>query len=214
MKNTNKRILGIALGVCACMTAFFWLFEAVILQTGTKVEDHYITNCDFSTAISTEMATAISAEVSAISTQTTVVRMPNNQAASAGTAVCATLVGGADPRIQECLTLINNERVKAGLKPYVWDETLAKAAQIRAKELQSSWSHTRPDGSQYYTVCDAVMAENLADGYDDDTAENFYTAWMLSNSHKINLMEGRLGKIGMATYTVNGHTYWAQEFGY
>ncbi|MBQ5870566.1 MAG: hypothetical protein IIW57_06405, partial [Lachnospiraceae bacterium] len=50
------------------------------------------------------------------------------------------------------LRMINEERGRLGLIQLVKDESLTKAAMIRAGEQQSLFSHTRPDGTQFYTV--------------------------------------------------------------
>ena len=49
---------------------------------------------------------------------------------------------------------INAKREESGLSPYVWNDRVFLAAQVRAKELADSDSlgHTRPDGSNYATV--------------------------------------------------------------
>lgn len=50
------------------------------------------------------------------------------------------------------LTLINNERKKASLTPLEYYSTGQSAADKRASELLSSFSHTRPNESKFYTV--------------------------------------------------------------
>ena len=50
------------------------------------------------------------------------------------------------------LTFVNEERVSNGLEPLSIDSDLQRAAQVRANEASVSYSHQRPDGSEYYTV--------------------------------------------------------------
>lgn len=118
-----------------------------------------------------------------------------------------------DPMIPECLVMINEERRENGIAPLTWDQNLANSAKVRAEESKDCWSHRRPDGSMYYTVNDDIYAENLGDGMSCHTAQDFFDAWMASPSHRANLMDNELVTIGMATYEVDGHVYWAQEFG-
>lgn len=107
----------------------------------------------------------------------------------------------------------NAKRTAAGLPAYVWSDGLAIAAQTRAKECVSKFSHTRPDGSDYWTVNgNLVYAENLAKGY--STAETVVDGWMNSTFHKANIMDTQLRTMGIAIYEENGTFYWAQEFGY
>jgi uncharacterized protein YkwD len=50
------------------------------------------------------------------------------------------------------LAITNKIRIKKGRKIFVWDHTLEKGAKIRAKELATSFSHTRPDGTDCSTA--------------------------------------------------------------
>lgn len=73
--------------------------------------------------------------------------------------------------------LLNEIRRENGLNVLTWNDDLGPAALIRAQEATILWSHTRPDGTDWYTVNpDLVYGENLANGY--TTAENVVNAWM------------------------------------
>ena len=70
----------------------------------------------------------------------------------------------------EFLRRVNNERVKAGLKPVqLGDSSHNSAAQERAKELASSYSYVRPNGQRDFTI----FAEN---GIDDASVGENYIA--------------------------------------
>lgn len=56
------------------------------------------------------------------------------------------------PYVRQVVNLVNEERVKAGLLPLEKTDDVSAAAAVRAQELVSSFSHTRPDGSAYRTV--------------------------------------------------------------
>ncbi|MBO5210229.1 MAG: hypothetical protein J6B68_12955 [Lachnospiraceae bacterium] len=111
------------------------------------------------------------------------------------------------------LSKVNHERKAIGLPELTWNSELAAAAEVRAKEITTVFSHTRPDGSNWWTVNEkAVYGENLAKGY--QSADDVMKAWMASPEHKDNILYPGFTKIGIAVYKVDGQWYWAQEFGY
>ena len=110
--------------------------------------------------------------------------------------------------------LINQERTAKGLPALTWSDALTSAAQVRASEIQTSFSHTRPNGSDFWTVDSNVQyGENLAKLY--SSADTVYTAWMNSPTHAANIMDGGYKTVGIAVcFASDGSWYWAQEFGY
>ncbi len=110
--------------------------------------------------------------------------------------------------------LMNQQRVASGLSTLVWSDALTNAAQVRANEIVSNFSHTRPNGSAFWTVDSNVQyGENLAKLY--QSADSVYTAWMNSPTHAANIMDGGYKTVGIAIcQTGDGSWYWAQEFGY
>ncbi len=110
--------------------------------------------------------------------------------------------------------LMNQQRAAQGLAELVWSDALTDAAQVRANEITTSFSHTRPDGSEFWTVNSNVQyGENLAKLY--QSADSVYTAWMNSPTHAANIMDGGYKTVGIAIcQTGDGSWYWAQEFGY
>ena len=77
-----------------------------------------------------------------------------------------------------------------------------------------SFSHTRPNGSSWYTVNSKIMGgENLAYGYYD--ANSAVNAWMDSPTHRENILWPEFTKVAISVYAADDGTYyWAQEFGY
>ncbi len=66
----------------------------------------------------------------------------------------------------EMLDLVNEERAKRGLEPYVWGGDLEKGTLVRAKELAKSFSHTRPNGKDSrsaFSYRGGVLDEIIAD---------------------------------------------------
>ena len=112
---------------------------------------------------------------------------------------------------KEVLTLVNQKRQENGLAPLSWNKTLAKAADIRATEIVVSFSHTRPDGSEWWSAgAQTQMGENLAFG--QTSATEVVEAWMKSSTHRDNILSGSYSVIGISCYYCNGSYYWAQEF--
>ena len=126
------------------------------------------------------------------------------------------LAAGVEPPDARCaatLDAINAERAKVGLSALSRTSELAAAATVRAQEQEKLFSHTRPDGSDWWTVDSRVCyGENLARDY--TTAETVVAAWMASPTHK-EVMLDDYKTCGIGVYvTASGTTYIAAEFGY
>ena len=118
----------------------------------------------------------------------------------------------------EVVRLVNIERNKEGLSPLKSDSTVQSAAQIRAREIVTDFSHTRPDGSECFTALQAVGAkysgagENIA--YGQKTPQEVVNAWMNSPGHRANIMNGNFTTIGVGCYKSGNTYYWSQFFTY
>lgn len=115
----------------------------------------------------------------------------------------------------QVLLLVNEERAKAGLSALTYDSLLSSAADIRAVEIKSLFSHTRPDGRSCFTVLDEVgysyrkAGENIA--YGQKSAKEVMSAWMNSDGHRANIL-GDFSHIGIGVYEKGGVIYWVQFF--
>lgn len=108
------------------------------------------------------------------------------------------------------LDLVNQQRAAAGLSNLLWDDGLASNADIRASEIVIKWSHTRPDGSEWYTAGSQTQCgENLAVG--QTTAQQAVTDWMNSPAHAGNVL-GNYSAIGVSCYLCHDIYYWALQF--
>ena len=109
---------------------------------------------------------------------------------------------------------MNQERAARGLAQLTWSKALENAAQVRAGEITTKFSHTRPNNTDFWTVDSTVQyGENLAKLY--QSADSVYTAWMNSPTHAANMMDAGYKTVGIAIFqTEDGSWYWAQEFGY
>lgn len=114
----------------------------------------------------------------------------------------------------QVVNILNTYRENAGLGALVFTESLGSAASVRAEECSQLFSHTRPNGEDWYTVNSSICyGENLAKGY--STAEEAVSAWLNSPTHKELIYDISYVSCGIGHYTTsNGTVYIACEFGY
>ncbi len=119
----------------------------------------------------------------------------------------------------QVVALINQERANAGLGSVAQNASLDAVAQIRAQEIVQSFSHTRPDGTDCFTILEqygipnSAAGENIAAGY--GTPAEVMTGWMNSEGHRANILKDVYTQVGIGYYTdPNGvyGTYWVQMF--
>lgn len=113
----------------------------------------------------------------------------------------------------EVLKIVNKERSEQGYKKLVMDEDLLRAAMLRAAELDVSFSHTRPNGTDCFTACqDKMYGENIAWGY--TSPKQVMQGWMDSSGHRANIMNSSYKSIGIGCLVTKNGIYWVQCFGY
>lgn len=113
----------------------------------------------------------------------------------------------------EAFDMINAIRVQNGLNALEWDTELYSCTNIRAEEASRYWSHTRPDGSSWYTVNPSIFhGENLAYGY--KTASSVVDGWMNSTGHRENILNSRYTRGSLSLYKSDSNWYWCFGFGY
>lgn len=117
----------------------------------------------------------------------------------------------------QVISLVNAERAKEGLSPLSLDTSMEAAAMVRAKEIQASFSHTRPNGSSFATALKEAgvsyrrAGENIAWG--QKTPKEVVNAWMNSSGHRANIMNPQFNRIGVGYLTnASGTPYWVQLF--
>lgn len=116
----------------------------------------------------------------------------------------------------DVIALVNKERAEKGVSSLKKDDTLSKVAEIRAKEIAGTFSHTRPDGSSCFTafsdagIVNVAMAENIAAG--QRNSSEVMDSWMNSSGHKKNILNGDYTRIGVGCYKSGGIYYWVQVF--
>ena len=98
----------------------------------------------------------------------------------------------------------NSERVSSGLTALEVNNELNQAAYLKAQDMFAGnyWAHTSPTGtSPWYWLGQVgynynVAGENLAKNY--PTADATVSAWMASESHRANILNGKYQDIGFA----------------
>ena len=143
-----------------------------------------------------------------------------------------------DDKVRECFNLTNAFRtgneafylnsdnntttnLVGQLSALTLDEELCKAAQIRADEIVKSFSHTRPNGKDCFTVLDdlsisrGAKGENIAAG--NQSGEKTFLQWKeddknyAGQGHRRNMLGTNYKRIGIAyTYDANStyKYYW------
>ena len=117
---------------------------------------------------------------------------------------------------QEILTLVNRERNRLGIAPLHLSQDLMVSATIRSKEIERRYSHTRPDGSDCFTVLKSIKhtaGENIAAG--QETAQDVMNAWMNSQGHRANILNPAFHELGVGYHFKYGSKhgyYWVQIF--
>ena len=122
--------------------------------------------------------------------------------------------------VDEVVALVNKERVKAGLNELTLHYELRLAAQVRAEECMTVFSHTRPNGTSFKTAITEAGApssyngENVALGY--TSAQHVVKGWMSSPGHRDNILNSRFNMIGVGLIKNKGNGYggysWCQLF--
>ena len=119
------------------------------------------------------------------------------------------------------LQLVNQYRQAYGLSRLVTRQDLwEEVAMLRAQELVSYFSHTRPDGRECFSALEDVgldywyaCAENIAAGYEN--AARVMDGWMNSSGHRANILDEDLKELATGyVYVPNTYykSYWAQMF--
>lgn len=117
------------------------------------------------------------------------------------------------------LHLTNLIREDYGLDPLSVTAPMQNAAHIRANELPSYFSHTRPNGTICYTALEEAgvpyfyAAENIAAGR--STPEQTLIDWMNSDGHRKNILSSEASHLAIGqTYSPGSMygNYWVQMF--
>lgn len=122
--------------------------------------------------------------------------------------------------VNDIVKYTNKFRTEVGQAPLTLDETLTKAAMVRAIEMAYSdkFSHERPDGNMcYYIMRDFGqdiygVGENIASR--QRNAKEVSYAWKGSQGHYENMISASFTRIGVGVINFYGTYYWVQLFQY
>lgn len=110
------------------------------------------------------------------------------------------------------LELINEGRAKEGLKPLKMNTYYHDLAEIRAEEASIVWSHTRPNGTKWWTVYEDAnrgalgysVGENLATDFEQQYGftmiKSVYEALYSSEGHRANMMNPVYTEVALAIH--------------
>ena len=116
--------------------------------------------------------------------------------------------------VKEVIRLVNIERQRYGLSAVSTTEQLSKAADVRAHEIINTFAHTRPDGSDCFTILSQygifymAAGENIAWGYRSPQA--VVDGWMNSPGHRANILNEDFHRMGVGV--VPSQWTWVQVF--
>lgn len=113
---------------------------------------------------------------------------------------------------RQLLTLINNERAKAGLAALQVDPELMKVARTKANDMVQNnyFSHYSPtygspfDMMRQFGISFKAAAENIAG---NSTIQGAVNAWMNSSGHKANILNGSYNYTGIGIARSNKYGY-------
>ena len=117
---------------------------------------------------------------------------------------------------KEVIRLVNEIRVKNGLRELTYDWQLSRVARYKSQDMKDNnyFSHTSPVyGSPFkmmksFGISYRSAGENIAKG--QATPEAVVNAWMNSSGHRANILNSSFTHIGVG-YVADGR-YWTQMF--
>ncbi len=115
--------------------------------------------------------------------------------------------------------IVNKERATKGLSALTFDNELCQVANLRAEEIATLFSHTRPNGKDCFSAYTELgytnyeyctRGENIAAG--QKTSVFVMESWMNSSGHCANILGSKYTKIGVGVYYSGNQYYWVQVF--
>lgn len=130
--------------------------------------------------------------------------------------VANTSAAGMSAYETEVVRLVNVERARHGLSALAADAELSNVARLKSRDMREKgyFSHESPTyGTPFqmmksFGITYRAAGENIAYGY--STPEAVVTAWMNSDGHRANILNGSYTRLGVG-YVADGH-YWTQMF--
>ncbi|GFH76589.1 MULTISPECIES: CAP domain-containing protein [Streptomyces] len=117
------------------------------------------------------------------------------------------------------LSLVNQERAKAGCAPVRADAELAALATAFSKDMAARgfFDHTDPDGDSPWDRAEqagvtGLGGENIARG--QANAQSVMDSWMNSPGHRANILNCDYKTLGVGVHFAEGGPWWTQNFGF
>lgn len=139
---------------------------------------------------------------------------------TATSASACTMPIGATDLTRQLVAKINQERTRAGVRPFLLSTLLSDVAQRHACEnaSQNRLSHRGTDGSSPGARALRVgydfrrITENVALGH--ATPDDVLRAWLFSSSHRQNIFDPRTAELGVAVALGHdGRVHWVMNGG-
>lgn len=117
---------------------------------------------------------------------------------------------------QDIFRLTNEERVKKGVAPLVWSDSIGKVARTHSQDMNSRnfFDHTNPSSQNPFQrlraagISFGTAGENIAAG---PNAEIMVRNWMNSSGHRANILSPSFRKIGIGVATTGRYGYFATQ---
>nr|WP_300005303.1 cell wall-binding repeat-containing protein [Tissierella sp.] len=119
---------------------------------------------------------------------------------------------------KEVVRLVNIERAKNGLSPFVISKQLSQVARLKSEDMQVNnyFEHISPkygnpfDMMKSYGIKYRIAGENIAMGHPNPDA--VVKGWMNSPGHRDNILNKSFNTIGIGAHNYKGTIYWTQMF--
>ncbi|WP_405744956.1 CAP domain-containing protein [Streptomyces sp. NBC_01525] len=128
-------------------------------------------------------------------------------------------VGSGTSAEAQVLSLVNEERARAGCAPVKADAELASLARDFSDDMAARgfFDHTDPDGAGPWdrsrtAGISGLGGENIARGQADAAA--VMEAWMHSPGHRANILNCEYRILGVGVHRGPGGPWWTQDFGF
>ena len=218
-----KKMLGFLLTVLLSFFLGFWLSEHHVLQ-GTKVGTFLTTVVD-SVPVPEKwlQENSVPIESNDLTTDAFKDKLNDSSHPSQGDGLNNAI--NYEIVENEIFRLLNELREKQNLPPLSKNDILKKAADQRALETEELFSHTRPDGSESFTVLKEadhnydyrLAGENLAMSTyhrsEENMADVIFNGWVESEGHYENMIHPDFQEVGIGIHFGGEIIYATQIFG-
>lgn len=187
------------------------------IRLGHNIKNGTCINCGYTEETTTVVETTTQEETTTTTPETTT-RAPETTTKAPVTTTKTpevTTSVSMNDLAYETFEKINEYRASLGLYPLKFNTELSKITAIRAQEASVRWSHTRPDGRDFWSVFgdynkfnDVAVGEILAKVY-EPKAERAVNGWINSPSHNAILVTTKYTEIGIAIYEADGKWFFA-----